>query len=414
MILNRETMKLEDINLNDLELFAKGLPHKAFEVLRKEDPVHWQEEEDGEGYWAITKYEDVVAVSRNTKLFSSQKGAVYLEEMTQSQMEVRRSMLETDPPLHTKLRGLISKEFAPKCVNSYEKFIRKLAIEVLEEAFAKESFNFVHDVAGSLTMGVISAMMGIPRKDIEELIHWTNQMVGCTEEDRLVDRDDQSLKDLPMRSPASLKVFEYAKTIANLKKENPEEDLISKLAHGKIDGRSLTEQEYRMYFILLLIAGNETNRSTMSHGFAALKKHPESLDKLQKNITLMPTAVEEMLRWATPVYYFRRTTTTDTELRGVHIKEGSKVVMWYNSANYDEEIFTNPYTFDIERKKNRHLVFGGGGPHFCLGAPLARMEIRILYEELLPHFDRLQMLEPITLMKSNHFHSVEHLTLSYK
>lgn len=409
-------MRVKDVDLNNLELYEKGLPHKMFEVLRKESPVHWQEEEDGQGYWAVTKYEDVVEVSRNTKIFSSQKGAVYLEEMSQSQMEVRRSMLETDPPLHTKLRGLLSKDFTPRSVKQYEDFIRKYTKDLLEDVFARESFNFVQDVAGSLTMGVVAEMMGIPHEDMDELIHWTNQMIGSTdeEEDRLVDRDDQSLKDLPMRSPTSLKVYEYAKNIADEKRLDPQQDIISKLVQGDIDGRPLTEQEYRMYFILLLIAGNETNRSTMSHGFVALKEHRQSLEKLQKDFSLLPTAIEEILRWSTPVYYFRRTPTIDTEIRGKKITEGSKVVMWYNSANFDEEIFEDPYTFNIERQKNRHLVFGGGGPHFCLGAPLARMEIRILYEELLPHFDRLQIVEPISLMRSNHFHSLKELILSYK
>ncbi|BBM82217.1 cytochrome P450 [Candidatus Uabimicrobium amorphum] len=409
-------MRLKDIDLNNLDLYEKGLPHEMFEVLRKESPVYWQEEEDGQGYWAITKYDDVVAVSKNTKLFSSQKGAVYLEEMSQSQMEVRRSMLETDPPLHTKLRGLLSKDFTPKSVKQYEEFIRNLAKKLLEEAFSRESFNFVHDVAGNLTMGVVAEMMGIPGEDMPELIHWTNQMIGSTDDDeeRLVDRDDQSLKDLPMRSPTSLKVYEYAKKVADEKRLDPQQDIITKLVEGSIDGRPLTEQEYRMYFILLLIAGNETNRSTMSHGIVALKEHPLALEKLQNDFSLLPTAIEEILRWATPVYYFRRTTTKDTEIRGVKIEEGAKVVMWYNSANFDEEIFSDPYTFNIGREKNRHLVFGGGGPHFCLGAPLARMEIRILYEELLPHFDRLHIAQPISLMRSNHFHSLKELILSYK
>lgn len=409
-------MRLKDVDLNNLDFYEQGLPHKMFEVLRKESPVYWQEEEDGQGYWAVTKYDDVVAVSKNTKLFSSQKGAVYLEEMSQSQMEVRRSMLETDPPLHTKLRGLISKDFTPRSVKQYEEFIRDLAKKLLEEAFSRESFNFVHDVAGNLTMGVVAQMMGIPGEDMQELIHWTNQMIGSTdeEEDRLVDRDDQTLKDLPMRSPTSLKVYEYAKKVADEKRLDPQQDIITKLVEGFIDGRPLTEQEYRMYFILLLIAGNETNRSTMSHGIIALKEHRHALEKLQRDLSLLPTAVEEILRWATPVYYFRRTTTKDTEIRGVKIDEGAKVVMWYNSANFDEEIFDDPYTFNIERQKNRHLVFGGGGPHFCLGAPLARMEIRILYEELLPHFDRLHIAQPTSLMRSNHFHSLKELILSYK
>lgn len=403
------------VDLTNLDFFANEVPHHLFEQLRRNDPVYWNPETDGQGFWAITKYSDVVQVSKDFRTFSSEKGAVYLEEMTPDQMAARRSMLETDPPEHGCLRRLISRDFTPKGVAKWEDFITKLAKKLMDDSLAKSEFDFVHDIAGSLTMGVVAEMMGVPPGDMEELITWINQMIGSTTEDntRLVDhKDEESLKHLPMRSKTSLKVFDYARKMAEEKKEKPCDDLLSKLVHGKMDGRSLTQQEYLMYFILLLIAGNETNRSTMSHGIITLKEHPEQLQKLQQNPELLESAIEEILRWVTPVYYFRRTATKDIEIRDKKIREGDKVVTWYTSANFDEEVFENPYVFDITRTPNPHLVFGGGGPHFCIGVWLARLELKVAFREILRHIDKLEVVS-FERLKSNHFNSLDNLILKY-
>jgi cytochrome P450 len=344
--------------------------------------------------------------------FSSELGAVALEELDEEQLEIRRSMLDTDPPRHTRLRQICSKRFSAREVGKYEEFIRDVARRVLDRALEREAFDFVADVARELPIRFLCSIFTVPQEDAPELIAWGDQMIGNQDPEysrAVVDRDDtEQYRLLPFRSPTALDVFRYADRVRDERLAEPANDVITALAVAQSEG-VMNEREFHNYFSLLLIAGNETTRHTISHGMLALMEHPEQLEELRNDPSLMPTAVEEILRWATPVLHFRRTATRDVELRGETIRRGDKVVTWYVSANRDESMFPEPYRFDIRRRPNEHVTFGPGGPHFCLGAHLARLETRIMFEELLPRVRSIEPAGPVERMRSNFVNGIKRL-----
>jgi cytochrome P450 len=377
------------------DAFAAGIPHDMFAWLRTNDPVRWYDWPHGRGYWAVTRHDDLVAVHKDTATYSSETGATALEDLEQDAIEARKSMLDTDPPRHTRLRALVNRGFTPRAVAAYESLLRELTTHILDRALPQGEFDFVDDVAAVLPIRVLCEILGVPHDDNRQLIEWGDAMIGSTDPD-LSDisyehPDSDQYRLLPFRSPVALEVYRYGHALAAKRRARPGDDIVTKLVEAEIDGERLTEQEFDAMFLLLVVAGNETTRQAIAHGMQAFMDFPGELERLRADPALMPTAVEEILRWSTPVLHFRRTATRDVELRGTRIGAGDKVVVWYASANFDERVFADPLRFDVGRSPNPHVSFGRGGPHFCLGAHLAKLEVKVMFELLLP---RLRSIEP--------------------
>jgi cytochrome P450 len=401
------------IDLVNPDNYVERIPFEWFDELRRDAPVAWHDEPAGNrGFWAVTRYDDLVAVHMDWETYSSERGAVALEELEPDQLEIRKTMLETDPPRHRELRNICNKRFSARGVGAYEDFIREVANGVLDTALEREEFDFVSEISRELPIRFLCAIFTVPQDDAPMLIRWGDAMIGNQDPEfsaAVVDQvDTEEFKYLPFRSPTAHDVFAYADRQRDLRLEEPQDDVITALTLAQREG-VLTEREYENYFSLLMIAGNETTRHTISHGMLALTEHPDQLRKLQDDPSLIPSAVEEVLRWATPVMHFRRTATRDTELRGRKIREGDKVVTWYISANRDEDRFPDPYRFDVERRPNDHVTFGPGGPHFCLGAHLAKLETKVLFQELLPRLRSIELTGPAERMRSNFVNGIKHM-----
>jgi cytochrome P450 len=405
---------LTDIDLASHDFFVDAFPHEAFRLLREHDPVHWQPEPPpNHGFWAITKYHDVETVIDDPATFSSEHGGVILEEMAPDELAARKSMMETDPPRHTRMRKIASPLFTPRAMKEYEGYCRDIARDVLDKALAKGEFDFVLEVAKELPIRVLVRILGVPDEDTDRLIEWGDTMIGNTDPEYttfVIDRDDTSdYRLMPFRSPAAADMMNYGHRMAEIRAEDPRSDLVTKLVHAEVDGDRLSTRDFDNFFVLLVVAGNETTRNGISHGMQALMDNPDQMRLLQSDPSLIPGAVEEMLRWGSPTIMFRRTATRDTELRGVQITENDKVVVWFASANYDEQVFPDPFRFDVTRTPNRHFAFGAGGPHFCLGAPLARLEMRVMFEELLPRIKGLESAGEVSRLRSNFINGIKHM-----
>jgi cytochrome P450 len=396
--------RLEDVSLENDD-FAERVPHETFALLRREAPVWWYDWPHGRGFWCVTKHADVVSISRDTKTFTSEQGA-NLEDLDEEQRTARQSMLETDPPRHTRLRGLVGPPFTPRAVKAYELALRELTAAVLDRALPLGEFDFVEEIAKQLPIRVLARLLGAPDEDTDPLIAWGDRMIGNTDPemtDVLHDSpESERYRLLPFRSPAALELFEYGHRLAAERRREPSDDLVSKLVHAEIDGERLSEREFDTMFLLLVVAGNETTRQAIAHGMLALAEHRDQWDRLREDPELVWTAgADEILRWSSPVLHFRRTATRDVELRGQTIRAGEKVVVWYVSANFDEEVFEDPLRFDVGRRPNAHVTFGGGGPHYCLGAHLAKLEVQVMFDMLLPRLAGLELLGPPERMRTN-------------
>jgi cytochrome P450 len=402
------------IDLTDLDVWVESVPHDWFTLLRRDAPCFWQDERRGRGFWSLVRYDDVVAASKDYETFSSEVGGTSLMDLTPEQVESRKSMLDMDPPRHTRLRNIVNKGFTPRAVNAYEDRIRGLFREILDEAFARPEIDFVEDVAVELPMRILCELMGTPLEDRRYLVDLGNRMLGNTDPDHAGEftagaADLSRYAHLPFSSPAALEMFDYADRLGTERRREPHEDITTELIEAEVDGDRLSEHEFRLFFLLLTTAGNETTRHAMSNGLQALLEHPEERDRLVADPSLIPTAADEILRWAPSLHHFRRTATRDVELRGETIRSGDKVLLWYVSGNRDDAQFPEPFRFDVSRWPNRHLAFGLGGPHFCLGAHLARLELRVWLEEMLPVLARLELAGRPARLRSNFFHGIKAL-----
>ncbi len=401
----------DNLDIVDPDSYLRGFPHATFQRLRDHDPVSWWPEHDGgKGFWAVTRYEDLLYVSQHVELFSSAEG-ITLEEIEGEDFHLRRNMLEYDPPEHTRYRRLVSKPFSRREVYAYEEGIRGLARDVVLEArdFG-DRFDYVDRVAKQLPMRMLGRLLGVPDTDGDWLVEQGDALLGNLDPEMtqypvgLTDTDE--FKHIPFRSPAALELYQYAEHQADLRQGCPAHDVIGKLLEPTIDGEKITDLQFKNFFVLMVSAGNDTTRYTMAAGLKALAERPEQFAELRQacidgNTDLVESAVEEILRWGSVTMHFRRTATQDTELRGKQIKAGDKVVIWFSSADYDERQFPNPYQFDIHRSQNDHVAFNLRSPHLCLGAQLARMELKVLLEELLPRITSVQLDGPIERLRSN-------------
>jgi len=375
-------MTLTDIDLLE-DTWAKGVPDEQFRRLRAEAPVYWHEHPEAEGFWAVTRYEDVKAISRDWRTYSTELGSTFIRDFDEAAMElVRMTLLNMDPPKHTRYRKLVSAGFTPRMIRGLFEGIEDATREIVDRvADADGEVDFVESVAVPLPLQIICDMIGVPAEDRTKVFDWSNRLVGGQDPDFSPSEDDQMT--------AQTEIYAYCDAIAADRRARPRDDIMSTLVHAEVDGDRLGDQELNLFFVLLCVAGNETTRNLISHAMMALIEHPDARRELVANIDdddLWNTATEEFLRWNGSIHNFRRTATQPTRIRDTDIAEGDKVVIYYHSANRDPSVFTDPDTFDIHRSPNDHVSFGGGGTHFCLGANLARLEIRTMLRELLRRF----------------------------
>ncbi|MFE6163665.1 cytochrome P450 [Streptomyces sp. NPDC056486] len=411
-------LALSDVDLADNDKFTDGtLPWRMFDVLRREDPVHWQPEPaPNSGFWAVTRHEDIVRVDRDPETFTSMR-FTNLEEVDEDQIALRRSLLETDGMRHRAMRLILQKQFTQRAVATYETFLRGLTARTLDAALPKGTFDFVKEVSADFPINVLARMLDVPEEDTQQLIDWGNRIIGNTDPDYadvlLESAESEQYRDLPFRSPAALEVFDYGRKLAARRRGGGGMDLVSTLVNNSPkDGIPLSDTDFDNYFLLLVVAGNETTRHAISHSMLALIDHPDERARLTADSSLIPGGVEECLRWASPVYHFRRTATRDVELGGKLIKEGDKVVLWFASGNRDADVFPDPYRFDVTRENIDHVTFGKGSPHFCLGNSLARLEMRIMFEELLPRLADIRVAGEVRRVRSNFVNGIKELPVT--
>lgn len=396
---------MNKLDIYNPDLYVEGPPHSDFENLRKSNPVYFQEMPDEPGYFAILKHKDVVAISRKPNVFSSHAEGVVLENLGEVALDNMRNMLlGMDPPRHTNWRTEVSPNFKKRVIDNLEIQIREITNDIFKEAIEKsggEELDFVHDVCAYLPSTVMGKLMGIPENDIAQIHKWSEMQAGG--QDPELNPNGQS-RDGDSASDASMQMLTYAMEHAVQHRKNREQgefnELTELLLSAEVDGKSMTDVDFGCFFLQLVTAGNDTTRTMLANGTWALLGHPDQLQELRDDYSLIPSAVEEILRWENPLHYFRRTATSDIVLSGVDIKAGDKVAMIYTSANRDEEVFENPHEFDIHRSPNPHLSFGIG-EHFCLGVHLARLEGRIFFEELLATFADIEQVGDARRTRSN-------------
>ena len=405
---------VDSINISDPEFWKGSRQHResVFATLRREAPVKFFPEIPlanfpvGPGYWALTKHDDIWHVSRNPELFCSGKGS-NIADLTVELNEFFGSMISMDDPKHVRLRTIVSKGFTPKEITRIEEYVKNKAKSIVDKVLAKygpdEEFDFVDNIAAPFPLQIICEMMGIPESDERQILDWTNVILGAGDPDF-----GGTLENL---ITVALEMFAYAQALGEARLANPTDDLTSVMMHSIVDGDRMSSQEFGSFFILLVVAGNETTRNAISHGMLQLTEHPDQKTAWYADFEgKTKGAVEEIVRWASPVIHFRRTATRDTEIRGVKIKAGEKVVMWYNSGNRDEEIYENPHQFNIARTLAPAQVgFGAGGPHFCLGANLARREIAVMFDEIRRRLPNLVATGEPAYLQSNFINGIKRM-----
>lgn len=386
-----------EIDLYASTSFAAGHPVEQYTWLRENDPVHWHEEPGGTGFWAITRYDDVRAVSRTPEAYSSCP-TIMIADGSSLDVGDHTMMLTMDAPQHTRYRKLVSPYFLRSAAKKMRPGIERLAAEIVDGVADRDEFDLVDDVAGLMPSYVIAEMLGIPRQDGVELYQLTETI-----------HSDPETQPEGAALGAIMKMFEYATSVWEDKRANPGDDLASAIVSAEVDGHKLDEIDFNLFFLLLVDAGGDTTRNLIAGGMDALMRNPDQLAALTANQDLLPVAIEEMLRWTSPVIYMRRTATEDLELGGKLIKSGDKIVVYYGAANRDPNIFKDPETFDITRTPNEHVAFGGGGPHFCLGAQVARVEIDAMFQQLVTRMPDLQQAGDIEWQPSNFISGPKHL-----
>jgi cholest-4-en-3-one 26-monooxygenase len=398
-------MDLSGVDLLE-DTWAEAVPHETFELLRREAPVFWHPEPEGPGFWALTRHAEVVTVSRDTATFSAERGGTFVDDQTEESLaQLRLSILNMDPPKHNRYRRLVSRGFTPRVIGGLVDAIEQRAKRIVDEVVDRGECEFVEDVAGKLPLEMICEMIGLPEADWPRMFELSNRLVGF---------DDPEYQASPEEGQAAAaEIYGYCDQVAAERRANPRDDLMSVLVHAEVDGERLDDLELNLFFVTLVVAGNETTRNLINHSMLALIDNPGEAARLRQDPELWPTAVEEMLRWGTSIHNFRRTATQDTELRGQPIAEGEKVVMYYMSANRDEDVFADPYRFDVGRSPNDHVTFGGGGVHYCLGANLARTQIRAIMRQLVERMDNFDLAGPIRRLRSDFVNGVKELPLRF-
>ncbi len=395
-------------DFTDPDVLLQGIPVTEFTELRKTAPVWWNDQQesifDDGGYWVITRHEDIKSISRNSDLWSTnRKGAVMRlpDGVTSEQLDLTKALLiNHDAPEHTRLRKIVSRLFTPRSVAALEEKLAVAAREIVGAAKEKGSGDFVDDIAMSLPLLAIADLIGVPEADREKLFGWTNSIMNT---------DDPDFDSDPTTANAEL--MGYAYSMAEERRRCPADDIVTRLIQADIDGESLGDVEFAFFVILLAVAGNETTRNAMTHGINAFFENPDQWELYKRERP--DTTVDEIIRWATPVHCFQRTALADNEIGGVTIREGQRVGLFYSSANFDEDVFDSPFEFNILRDPNPHLAFGGNGAHFCIGANLARMEIKLIFNELADQIPNIAKLDEPQRLRSGWINGVKALPVSF-
>jgi cholest-4-en-3-one 26-monooxygenase len=399
------------VDLSDPASFVAGVPHASFRWLREHDPVHWQPETGasgsppGPGYWALTRHADISFVSKNPGLFSSEVGTSVLSDLPpKDRANMQQQLINMDPPGQTQLRGLMNPHFKPSAVRETEASTRQLVRDTLDRLEGRDRCEFVEDVSAPISLGSLTRLLGVPEKHAREFYHWTTKLIGAS---------DPGVSSQWRGRLAVVEIFLYAGRARRKRQRHPTGDIFSSLVHGRLRGEKLSKLQLGMNYFLLIVAGNETTRNALSGGLQALSDHPGQLERLLREPGLLPQAIEEMLRWVTPVMQFRRTATQDVEVGGQRIRQGDKLVLYYGAANRDPDVFEDPEVFDITRKPNPHLAFGTG-THFCAGSHMARLQLRVAFGEWLRRFPGARLEGPPDRLQSNFINGIKRMPVSLR
>ena len=405
-------IRVDEVRLDDPIAFSNGIPHEAFAVLRRHVPARWHADA---GFWSLTRHADVAAIGRDTDRFSSEAGIMVFDQPELADPGSPRMMIEMDPPRHTRYRLLVNRGFTPRQIARLTERIRAGATAVVDDVCSLGSCDFVGSIASPLPLQVIADLLGVPAADRGRLFRLSNRIMGHGDE------EFGAAAGAPAYEAIG-EMFGYAAALAADRRAVTadrsgsagagEDDIVGTLL-SRVGDDELSEDEFGWFFLLLVVAGNETTRTALSQGMLAFFEHPDQWNRLVHDRSLLDPAVDEVLRWSTPILHFRRTASEEVELHGQTIRRGDKVLLWYASANFDEEVFADPLEFDIGRTPNEHVTFGAGGPHFCLGAHLARLEIRAMLEELTTRLPGLRPDGPVERLTSNWTNGIKRMQVAF-
>ena len=392
-------------DLSSHDTFAAGPPHNTFARMRREDPVSWTDWEGGKGFWSITRHADILELNRNTEVFSSAQG-IRMEDQSTEEYLARRTFQEIDPPEHMKTRVRLAKAFSKNVIAEFEGDIRKLCVEILDKALQEDTFDATRKIARELPMRMLGRILGTPDEDLPWLVEKGDALIANTDPDftdHVLDKmDTDEFRMLPFNSPAGAELYAYAKDLMDNKNRSGDTSgVLHMILQPGPDGSVMPEHEFRNFFCLLVAAGNDTTRYSIAAGMQAMCHQSELLEQMKAGGVVWDTAPDEIIRWAAPALYFRRTATRDYEMHGKTIHAGQKVLYWFVSGNRDDTEFDDPMRVDLTRNPNKHLSFGLGGPHLCLGMWLARLEVRVLFEELSKRLAKIEADGPQKFLRSN-------------
>ena len=416
----RQPLAVDEIDLSDPLFWVRPAEERegAFATLRAERPVPFFEEQPppieglphGPGFWSLTRHADVLEASKNPQAYCSSRGATSIADLPPQFAEFFGGMINMDDPRHGRQRRIVSRGFTPRALGKLEESVQRRADAIVDRVIERGECDFVSDIAAPLPLEIIVDMMGIPESQTEMVFKNTNIILGLGDPE--FTSDPASI--IPKALGAGGELAALMKEMAEERLANPTDDLTSQILNAELEDGALTGDELASFFVLLVVAGNETTRNAISHGMKALCDYPDQRAKWAADFEgVAPTAVEEIVRWASPVIFMRRTCTQDTILGGQEMKEGDKVILWYNSANRDEAVFENPHTFDVARTPNEHVGFGGPGPHFCLGANLARREIKVMFERIFRRLPDLEITGPPERLMSNFIHGIKRMPCAF-
>lgn len=402
---------LEDLASHDT--FVAGVPHNTFKRLRDGDPVHWTDWAGGKGFWSITRHADIMEMNRKTEIFSSEHG-IRMEDQSPEEVIARRTFQEIDPPEHMQTRIKLARAFSKNVIAGFDDDIRQLCVEILDEVLKKPEFDATKEIARVLPMRMLGRILGTPEEDLQWLVERGDELIANTDPDftdNVLDKmTTEEYRMMPFNSPAGAELYNYAKDLMERKnKAGDTSGILHMILQPSADGSTISETEFRNFFCLLVAAGNDTTRYSIAGGIQAMCYQPELLEQMQAGGDVWETAPDEIIRWATPTIYFRRTAMSDYDIHGKTIKAGDKVLYWFASANRDERVFEEPFKVDLFRTPNKHLAFGQGGPHLCLGMWLARLEVRILFQELAKRITSIKATDPHKFLRSNFVGGIKEL-----